>query len=132
MIPYEFGDVLLIQFPFTDVTAGKRRPALVIADTGDDDVLVARITRATATSKYDAPITDWSQAGLVAPSIVRLHKLASLEKSLIVRKLGSLSDNDCAQACEALKQLLAIVHQRLAGDRKKGEPEGDLPGTSSQ
>ncbi len=41
---YRPGEVVLLLFPFADATGAKRRPALVLVDTGDDDIIVARIT----------------------------------------------------------------------------------------
>lgn len=91
---YDVGDTLLLRFPFSNQENTKRRPALVVLDAGDDDVLVARITTHDFKTKYDIAIKEWKQAGLKAPSVVRLHKLATLEKSLVDRKLGSLSADD--------------------------------------
>ena len=50
---------------------------MVIVDTGDADILVARVTTQSGQSDHDVPIEDWRGAGLLAPSIVRLHKLAT-------------------------------------------------------
>ena len=91
---YITGDILLLKFPFSNEEDTKRRPALVVLDVGDDDVLVARITTHDSKTKYDIAIKHWKEAGLKAPSVVRLHKLATLEKSLVDRKLGRLSTDD--------------------------------------
>jgi hypothetical protein len=48
MAAYRFGDILLLSFPFTGGIGSKRGPALVLLDTGDADVLVARITSQSA------------------------------------------------------------------------------------
>lgn len=91
---YTFGDILLLKFPFSNEEDIKRRPALVVLDVGDDDVLVARITTHDSKTKYDIALKHWKEAGLKAPSVVRLHKLATLEKRLVERKLGGLSADD--------------------------------------
>ncbi|MCX6843143.1 MAG: hypothetical protein NTX53_12765 [candidate division WOR-3 bacterium] len=44
MASYSAGDVVLLEFPFTDTSGSKRRPALILHDTGDDDIVVARVT----------------------------------------------------------------------------------------
>ena len=85
MTLYKAGDVVLVRFPFTSGTASKLRPSLVILDTGDDDLVVARITTHANITPFDVAVTDWHGAGLLAPSNVRLHKLATLEKSDINR-----------------------------------------------
>jgi len=52
------GEVILLSFPFADATAVKRRPALVLLDTGDEDVVVARITSQAAQTNFDAEILE--------------------------------------------------------------------------
>ena len=42
---------------------GKQRPAMVLLDTGDDDLIVARVTTQRHTSEFDAAIQNWSEAG---------------------------------------------------------------------
>lgn len=91
----ETGDILLFSFfPFSSTLGGKNRPALLILDTGDNDVLVARVTGQIYNTNYDVQLSDWENAGLKLPSVVRLHKLATLEKKLINKQLGKLSDRD--------------------------------------
>jgi mRNA interferase MazF len=94
MINYQPGELLLIAFPFAGGSQGKTRPALVLLDTGDADVLVARITTQGHHSSFDVPLTDWQAAGLRVPSVVRLHKLATLEKQLVIQQLGHLQSGD--------------------------------------
>jgi mRNA interferase MazF len=102
---YSIGDILLIAFPFTGCGASKKRPALVLLDTGDADVLVARITSQTNNSEYDVMIEEWENAGLLVPSYIRLHKLATLEKVLIDKKLGELSAVDLEKVREKLTEI---------------------------
>src|SRR4051794_746699 len=94
MTTYRKGDVLLVAFPFVDEGQNKRRPAIVVADTGDQDVLLARVTTQKSRHKFDLELADWKAAGLLAASVVRLHKLATIDKSLVQRQLGRLSDVD--------------------------------------
>jgi mRNA interferase MazF len=67
---------------------------------------VARVTTQLATSRFDSVIRNWSAAGLLAPSTVRLHKLATVEKQLVRRKLGRLLESDWDLALSGLKQIL--------------------------
>jgi mRNA interferase MazF len=50
MESYHFGEIVVLPFSYTDLQSGKRRPALVLVDTGDEDILVAKIT----TQKYES------------------------------------------------------------------------------
>src|SRR6266849_3450621 len=103
---FEAGDLVLLMFPFTEPTGGRQRPALVLLDTGDDDLLVARVTTQGRTSRFDCAIQNWSAAGLLAPSTVRLHKLATVEKRLVRRKLGRVHESDWSTIRLLLKQIL--------------------------
>jgi mRNA interferase MazF len=86
---------------------GKPRPALVILDTGDADVVLARVTTQARATAYDVPLAGWQTAGLLAPSVVRLHKLATLVKTRIRKHLGTLDANDHQQVATVLQQLAA-------------------------
>jgi mRNA interferase MazF len=105
---YIIGDILLIAFPFTSGGTSKKRPALVLLDTGDADILVARITSQISNSEYDIIIDEWQNAGLLVPSYIRLHKLATLEKVLIDKKLGELSALDLEKVREKLTEIFGI------------------------
>ena len=105
MTTYRKGDVLLVAFPFVDEGQNKRRPAMVVADTGDQDVLLARVTTQKSRDKFDLVLTDWRAAGLLAASVVRLHKLATINKSLVQRQLGRLADVDRNQVAPLLDAL---------------------------
>jgi mRNA interferase MazF len=98
---------LLVHFPQTSAAALALRPALVLLDTGDLDVMVARITRQNHGTPYDIVLTDWKDAGLLAASVVRVHKIATLEKSLIQKKLGNLQGADRTAVAGVLATLFA-------------------------
>ena len=91
---YQNGDIVLVDFPFTTSGQGKPRPALVVLDSGDADVLLARVTTQTHGSQWDVSINDWPKSGLLAASVVRLHKLATIAKSRVRRTIGRLSTAD--------------------------------------
>ncbi len=92
MISYNLGEIVLVQFPHSDMQSISKRPALVLYDSGDRDVLVARITSQEYSTQADFKIIDWEKCGLLDVSCIRLGKLATIEKQLIVRKLGTLGD----------------------------------------
>jgi mRNA interferase MazF len=106
MTLYKPGDVVLVKFPFTSGAGSKLRPALVILDTGDDDLVVARITTHTSLTLFDVVVVDWRGAGLLAPSNARLHKLATIEKSDIHRSLGHLQPTDSQRVAAVLRRFL--------------------------
>ena len=109
MESYRPGEVVLLAFPFADAAGAKRRPALVLLDTGDADIVVGRITSQIARTTFDVELVEWQQAGLLLPSVVRVHKLATLEKRLVERRLGVLAANDWAQVQAKIQQLWASI-----------------------
>ncbi len=91
---YSFGDVLIINFPFTDGRGSKRRPVMVIKDTNDKDLLIAKITSQLYTTRFDIRLQDWKNAGLISPSVIRTHKIQTLYTSLIFGHIGRLTPTD--------------------------------------
>ena len=88
----ESGSIVLLKFPFTDNMNYKRRPALVIKDLEDGDILVCRITSKIYKSKYDIYLNDWLKFGLKLPSVIRIHKMATLEKDMIESIMGQIDE----------------------------------------
>lgn len=105
MESYRPREIVLLAFPFADAAEAKRRPALVLLDTGDADIVVARITGQIARTTFDVELVEWRKAGLLLPSVVRVHKLATLEKRLVERRLGALTARDWAQIRAKIQQL---------------------------
>ena len=96
MTKYKFGDVVLVAFYQTDGNK-KQRPALVVLDIGDDDIVLAPITTTERKSKGDYKIKNWQQSGLLLDSWVRLAKIACLSKSDINQRLGTFTVSDKKQ-----------------------------------
>lgn len=93
---YKWGDVVLVAFPLSDMSGTRRRPGLVLYDSGDEDAMLARITTQETRQPTDINLIDWKTAGLIAKSVVRLSKVATIKKSLVTRRLGTLSAKDKA------------------------------------
>jgi len=87
-----FGAIVLLRFPFTDGKTFKKRPALIINDFNDGDILVSRITSQIYKTKNDIYIKHWDKAGLKLPSVIRIHKLATLEKNMVEIVMGEIDD----------------------------------------
>ena len=95
---YKKWDIILVPFPFTDLSAAKKRPALIISPNDYNeglDVVIAFVT-SNMKQKYrtgDFEISEWKKASLPKPSIIRM-KIATIDKKIIVRRLGTLSEKD--------------------------------------
>ena len=105
MTSFQPGDLVLVAFPYAGSAQAKRRPAVIVLDTGDADVVVARVTTQQHQTPNDVAIADWQGAGLLAPSVVRAHKLATIEKALIHRRLGRLPPADRRRLAAVLRQI---------------------------
>jgi mRNA interferase MazF len=90
------GEFWLADIPSTNGAASKLRPVLVLW-TDAADVVVAAVTSAQPRSKSDAPLQDWSRAGLRVPSTVRLSRLDCLEQLLLRRRLGMVAPLDAGE-----------------------------------
>jgi mRNA interferase MazF len=106
---FDPGDLVLLTFPFTDGLAAKRRPALVLLDTGNGDIVAARVTSQPAMSEFDVPIENWEKTNLKLPSVARRHKLVTYDKRLVARRLGRLPPGDWLRVVAVLQQLWAGV-----------------------
>lgn len=103
-------DVVVVPFPFTDSTATKRRPALVLSTQAFNDraahVVLAMITsRENRGWPLDCEIRDSNSAGLGHPSVIRM-KLFTLDERFIQRKAGALAPADRTAVQRALGLLL--------------------------
>ena len=111
---YEAFDVVVVPFPFTDRTATKRRPALVLSDSAVFNARVGHSVLAMITSAeysdwpLDCTITDLASAGLAASSVVRM-KIFTLDHRLILRKAGALGAKDRRMVSRTLRRLLRSV-----------------------
>jgi mRNA interferase MazF len=112
-VTYKPFEVVVVPFPFTDSNTDKRRPALVLSDDMQFNTLSNHAVLAMITSQknpdwpLDTKIAGNRKAGLTAPSKVRM-KLFTLDNRLIVKKIGTLTDNDKEAVIKALHRLLAL------------------------
>ena len=104
------GDIILIPFPFTDLSGQKKRPALVLIATSTD-VTVAFITSQLLwQAEHDLNLEPTSDNGLKKSSLVRLSKLATIDLELVIGRLGSLSNAGIQELNKNLIQLLQLNH----------------------
>lgn len=104
---YNFGDLIFVGFPYSDLEGKTKRPAVVLYDSGDQDVLVARVTTQDYNSETDYKISDWEKCGLLATSTVRLSKQATIEKRFILRKLGALGPEELFKVKSILRRIFS-------------------------
>lgn len=105
MTTYRLGDIILIGFPHTDLQSISKIPAIVLYDSGDEDVLVTRITTRKYKTEADCKILHWKECGLLAESYIRVGKQATIEKRYIIKQLGTLESLEI----DAVKSILRNV-----------------------
>ncbi|MBI4412089.1 MAG: type II toxin-antitoxin system PemK/MazF family toxin [Deltaproteobacteria bacterium] len=100
MINCRPADIVLVPFPFADLSTTKRRPALVLTTVSSEKLpplsVIAMITSQIESEKIqgDFILKNWHEAGLIHPSKVRLAKIVSVEGGIILEKLGTLQKQD--------------------------------------
>ena len=88
------GDIVLIPFPFTDLSGIKNRPALILID-GESDLTVSFITTQIKWQEdFDVKIEPSPNNGIKRTSLIRLSKLATIDKELVIGKLGNLTKEE--------------------------------------
>lgn len=113
MTTWRRGDVVLVPIDFTDRSGTKRRPAVVVSgdryNAASPDVMIASITGNFRGVRHpgDHPLADWREAGLLRPSLVQA-KIATVEATIIERRLGALSAGDLAALDRGLRDALAL------------------------
>ena len=113
--PLSRGEVVLTRFPFTDLTGAAFRPAVVVSQDqiGQDVVLIAIssvVRRALAPTDYTVESThpECALTGLRVTSVLRIHKLAAVERSVIGRRLGRLGPQLQTEVDRILRVVLGL------------------------
>ena len=109
-MPCEFGDIVIVEYPFGDGTESKRRPAVVINQTAyamvhEAYVLVPVTSQVKLQRGFDLRIRHWRAAGLLRDSLVK-PVLFTVSKYSVERKLGTLQNDDRDSLRKVLGRLL--------------------------
>ena len=80
------GDVVVLNFPFSDLSGAKRRPALVVADLDGNDVILCQITTRSKMDAYSIYLDadDFTDGKLAAESVVRPNKIFTADETIIL------------------------------------------------
>jgi mRNA interferase MazF len=107
----DFGDVVVVPFPFVDFAADKRRPSLVLSrvtfnETHGHSICAMITTAARSRWRSDIAIEDLKPTGLNRPCFVR-WKLFTLPNDLILKRAGKLTSEDRSKVGSAVRMILA-------------------------
>jgi len=98
------GDVIVLPFPFSDLSKSKKRPALIVANLQCDDFILAQITSESRIDGYSILLMedDFKKRGLNLNSIIRPNRLFTADKSIILYKAGSIKKSKIKEVEEKL------------------------------
>ena len=104
------GDVVVLPFPFSDLTSSKRRPALVVAIASADDVILAQITSSSFSDSYAVELADedFSNGGINVASYVRPNRLFTADIDIIAYKAGNVKVEKLKDVASIITDLVAI------------------------
>jgi len=102
------GDVVVIPFPFSDLSGSKKRPAFVLADLPGDDIILCQITSQHSKDIYAIEISqaDFLNGSLPVTSNIRTSRIFTADKNIIIRKAGTVKPAITAKVLKILTDLL--------------------------
>ncbi len=103
------GDIVLITFPFTDLTGSKLRPAVILVDTAIDLTVCFITTQLQWQETTDVQLMPTDYNGLKKQSLIRTSKIATLDKTLAKGLLGRLNSQELSDLNYKLKTLLRLT-----------------------
>lgn len=103
------GDVVVVPFPFSDLTQTRRRPAFVIASLEGDDVILCQITSQTIRDQYAISINDddFENGSLKQPSNIRPNRLFTADSHIILYRTGNLRREKINEVISKVVQIVS-------------------------
>lgn len=102
------GDIVLISFPFTNLSGSKLRPAIVLIETKLDITVCFITSQINWQEQTDVALFPSEQNGIKVQSLARTSKIATLDKALAKGLLGRLSVHETAELNQKLKKLFQL------------------------
>lgn len=102
------GDVVVVPFPFSDLSQAKRRPALVMANLRGDDLILCQITSQAVKDSYAVAIADadFAEGGLKQPSHIRPNRLFTADSQIVLYRVGRLAPAALDQVIDRIVEIL--------------------------
>jgi mRNA interferase MazF len=103
------GDIVILPFPFSNLSGSKHRPGFVIANLPGDDIIICQITSRHKTDPFAIPLAsaDFSSGGLPVDSFVRPNKIFTADKNIIISIAGSASGAKTDEVTDALVKIIS-------------------------
>ena len=109
MPSYSKNEVILVRYPFSNLSGSKVRPAIVVNDshTSQDVIIVPLTSKVSHLLADEFVLADWNEAGLNVPSAAK-RGLYTLHQSLVMKSIGKLSDTDASSLENSLRNWLGL------------------------
>ncbi len=108
MAKFVKGDVVVIPFPFSDLSQSKRRPALVLATLKGDDTILCQITSKNISDNYAVTVddADFRSGGLKQSSNIRPNRLFTADTHIILYRAGSIKKGKLNQVINKVVEII--------------------------
>ena len=108
MATFVKGDVIVVPFPFSDLTQSKRRPALVVAPLEGDDVILCQITSKAVRDNYAIPLDDkeFAAGSLQQASNIRPNRIFTADSHIVLYRVGSLKKEKLSEVVERIIDII--------------------------
>lgn len=107
MISFNPGDVVLVPFPFSDLSGVKKRPALVLAVADRlKEMVCLMLTSLPGKGGLSHSVVSWKAAGLLKPTTARLHRIFTIDRALALGRLGKIDDEEYLEILAKVISLL--------------------------
>ncbi|MDR9785815.1 MAG: type II toxin-antitoxin system PemK/MazF family toxin [Peptococcaceae bacterium MAG4] len=108
MTDYKPGDIIVVPFPFSDLSGVKKRPALVLAVAEEKEIVCMMLTSVSKGSCLEYPLADWKEVGLLKPTVARIHRIFTITVSSVLDKIGQIDHVEFKQILGELARYLII------------------------
>ncbi len=104
------GDVVVIPFPYSDLSVAKRRPALVVAPLDGNDLILCQITSRNISDKYAVSLgtADFGGGGLRNPSNIRPNRLFTADSRIIIYQAGAIKSRKIEEVIQRIIEIITL------------------------
>jgi len=102
------GDIVVLPFPFSDLSSSKKRPAMVLANLHGNDIILCQITSQFVKDSYAIALndSDFTIGSLNKPSNIRPNRLFTADKNIIIRKIGTVKPDVFKKVTNTLFEII--------------------------
>jgi mRNA interferase MazF len=102
------GDIVILPFPFSDLSGSKRRPAFVLASLPGDDIILCQVTSKASKDKFSISLSsyDFKNGGLPLESYIRPNRIFTADKKIILRKAGLTKTSIVSEVVNSVIRIL--------------------------